>query len=132
MSDDSEAETADDEAQQDESTGLEDGAFVTLAYTARTAEGGDLVDTTSQEIADEEGVGEEQEFEPRTIVLGENHIFEAVEEDIIGKEVGEEGAVVVPAAEAFGEYDDEQVRTISVNKIPEDDRYPGAHVDVDG
>jgi len=132
MSDDSEAETADEEASQDDATGLQEGDFVTLAYTARTVDGGDLVDTTSQEVADEEGVGEDQEFEPRTIVLGEGHIFEPVEADIVGKEVGEEGSVVVPAAEAFGEFDDEEVRTISANKIPEDDRYPGAHVDIDG
>ncbi|MFB6198313.1 MAG: peptidylprolyl isomerase, partial [Halobacteriaceae archaeon] len=33
---------------------------------------------------------------------------------------------------AFGEYDQDQVRTVSADKIPEDDRYPGAHVDVDG
>ncbi|WP_135663044.1 FKBP-type peptidyl-prolyl cis-trans isomerase [Halorhabdus rudnickae] len=132
MSDDSEAETADEEASQDDATGLQDGEFVTLEYTARTVEGDDLVDTTSQEIADEEGVGEDQEFEPRTIVIGEGHIFDPVEEDIIGKEVGDEGSVVVSATEAFGEYDDEEVQTISAEKIPEDDRYPGAHVDVDG
>ena len=132
MSDDSEAETADEETSQDDATGLQDGDFVTVEYTARTVEGGDLVDTTSQEIADEEGVGEDQEFEPRTVVLGEEHLFEPVEADIIGKEVGDEGSAVVPAVDAFGEFDDEQVRTVSTEKIPEDDRYPGAHVDIDG
>jgi len=133
MSDDSAADEADTETEQDaESSGLQDGDFVTVAYTARTVDGGDLVDTTSQEVADEEGVGEDQEFEPRTLVLGEGHVFPNVEQDIIGKEVGDEGSVVVPAAEAFGEYDDEQVRTISANKIDEDDRYPGAAVTVDG
>ena len=133
MSDDSAADEADTEAEQDaESNGLQDGDFVTVAYTAWTVEGGDLVDTTSQEVADEEGVGEDQEFEPRTIVLGEGHIFPDVEDDITGKEVGDEGSVVVPAGDAFGEYDDEEVRTISANKIDEDDRYPGAAVTVDG
>ena len=37
----------------------------------------------------------------------------------------------MPAEEAFGEYDDEQVRTVSKDKIPEDDRYPGAQVQID-
>jgi FKBP-type peptidyl-prolyl cis-trans isomerase SlyD len=132
MSDDSAAETADDTEQSDEATGLQEGDFVTVEYTARTVEDGNLVDTTSQEIADEEGVGEDEEFEPRTIVLGEGHLFEPVEEAVIGGEVGDEGSVVVTAEEAFGAYDEEEVRTVSANKIPEDDRYPGAHVDVDG
>ncbi|MFB6110718.1 MAG: peptidylprolyl isomerase [Halodesulfurarchaeum sp.] len=133
MSDKEPAESADAAADDAEETGLQDGDFVEVAYTARTVENGDLVDTTDEEIAEEEGVDtENQEFSPRTIVLGEGHLFPAVESDIVGREVGETGSVVVPAEEAFGEYDEDQVRTVSAEKIPEDDRYPGAHVDVDG
>ncbi|QLC32661.1 peptidylprolyl isomerase [Halarchaeum sp. CBA1220] len=132
MSDQQEAEAADESASE-ESEGLQAGDFIKLAYTARTVEGGDLVDTTDEEVAEEEGVDtDEQEFAPRTLVLGDGHIFEPVEEDIYGKEVGDTGTVVVPAADAFGEYDESEVRTVSADKIPEDDRYPGGHVDIDG
>ncbi|MFC7154654.1 peptidylprolyl isomerase [Halomarina halobia] len=125
-----EAEEAETEA---EAEGLGDGDFVRLAYTARTVEGDQLVDTTDEEVAEEEGIETEgREFEPRVVVLGAGHIFEAVEEDVVGKEVGDSGSVTVPAAEAFGEYDQENVRTVSAEKIPEDDRYPGAQVNVDG
>ncbi|QLH78886.1 peptidylprolyl isomerase [Halosimplex rubrum] len=137
MSNESESEeTAQDAAEeteeQAEAEGLQHGDFIELDYTARTVEGGDLVDTTDPEVAEEEGVGEDQEFGPRTIVLGEGHVFDAVEEDIVGSEVGDTGTVTVPAVDAFGEFDDEEVRTISADRIPEDDRYPGAHVDIDG
>ncbi|MEF8853374.1 MAG: peptidylprolyl isomerase [Haloarculaceae archaeon] len=128
---DVESEAEDVEETEDES-GLQRGDFVTIAYTARTVEDGTLVDTTDPEVAEEEGVGEDQEFAPRTVVLGEGHVFAAVEDDIVGKEVGDEGTVTVDAAEAFGEFDQDEVRTISVDRIPEDDRYPGAHVDIDG
>ncbi|MDR5655579.1 peptidylprolyl isomerase [Halodesulfurarchaeum sp. HSR-GB] len=133
MSDEQTAESADDAAETAEESGLQNGDFVKVAYTARTVEGGDLVDTTDEEIAEEEGVDTEgQEFAPRTIVLGDGHLFPAVESDIVGQEVGDSGSVVVPATEAFGEYNEDEVRTVSAEKIPEDDRYPGAHVDVDG
>ncbi|WP_435178155.1 FKBP-type peptidyl-prolyl cis-trans isomerase [Halorussus sp. AFM4] len=137
MSEEQEAEVADDEEQADveeeANEGLQEGDFVRLDYTARTVEDGNIVDTTDPEVAEEEGLDEEsREFEPRVIVLGEGHIFESVEEDIIGKEVGHSGETTIPAEEAFGEYDADQVRTVSADKIPEDDRYPGAHVDVDG
>ena len=125
-----EAET--EEQTEEEAEGLQNGDFIELDYTARTVEGGDLVDTTDPEVAEEEGVGEDQEFGPRTIVLGEGHVFDAVEDDIVGSEVGDTGTVTVPAVDAFGEFDDEEVRTISADRIPEDDRYPGAHVDIDG
>jgi len=129
-----EADDAEEAADENEDAdGLQDGDFVRLAYTARTVDEGELVDTTDAEVAEEADVDtDEQTFEPRTLVLGAGQLFESVEEDIIGKEVGDEGSVVVPAAEAFGEYDDEQVRTVSSEKIPEDSRYPGAHVDIEG
>ncbi|SEV88545.1 FKBP-type peptidyl-prolyl cis-trans isomerase SlyD [Halobacterium jilantaiense] len=129
MSDETEAEQADESS--DEQGGFEEGDFVELSYTAYTVDSEELVDTTDEEVAEDEGVDtEEQDFSPRTIVIGEGHIFEAVEDDLKGKDVGDEGTVV--AEEAFGEYDEEEVRTVSANKIPEDERYPGAHVDVDG
>ena len=125
-------EVGDEEAPQEEETGFQEGDFVEVDYTARTVEGEDLVDTTDPDVVEEEGIEADQEFAPRTIVLGEGHIFDAVEQDILGSEVGDSGSVVVPAAEAFGAYDDEQVRTVSADKIPEDDRYPGAQVQVEG
>jgi len=133
---DEEADTEDaaaDEAGEDEAAGLQDGAFVKLDYTARAVDSGQLVDTTDAEVAEEEGIDQEgEEFAPRTVVLGEGHIFDTVEDDIRGKEVDDSGEVTVPAAEAFGEYDEDDVRTLSAEKIPEDDRRPGAQVQIDG
>lgn len=154
MSEEPEAEAADEETQEVEAEadeeeqtgeteeteeetedGLQRGDFIRLDYTARTVEDGEVVDTTDPEVAEEEGLDEEEEgreFEPRVIVLGEGHIFESVEEEMLGNEVGYAGSVTIPAEEAFGEHDPEEVRTVSANKIPENERYPGAHVNVDG
>jgi FKBP-type peptidyl-prolyl cis-trans isomerase SlyD len=130
---DEQTDVSGDDAVDEGEDGLAEGDFLEVAYTARTVEGGDLVDTTDEAVAEEADVDTEgQQFEPRTVVLGEDHLFEAVEADMIGKAVGDEGHVEIPAAEAFGEYDESEVRTVSADKIPEDDRYPGAHVDVDG
>lgn len=128
-------ETAEEEpetAEEDEPEGVQDGEVVVIDYTARTVEDDRLVDTTDPDVADEEGVETDQEIAPRTIVLGEGHIFPSVEDALIGSEAGDTGSVVVPAQEAFGEYDDEQVRTVSKDKIPEDNRHPGAQVRIDG
>ncbi|MFB6114131.1 MAG: peptidylprolyl isomerase [Halodesulfurarchaeum sp.] len=137
MSDEQGTEEAEDGTSEDvtaeEESGVERGDFVRLEYTARTVEAGDLVDTTDRDVAEEENVETEgRDFSPRIVVLGEGHLFEPVEADIVGKSVGDGGSVVVPAVEAFGEYDEEEVRTVSAEKIPEDDRRPGAHVDIDG
>ncbi|EMA55920.1 MULTISPECIES: FKBP-type peptidyl-prolyl cis-trans isomerase [Halococcus] len=121
------------DADDAESSGIQEGDFVRLAYTARSVENDQLVDTTDPDVAEEEGVDDQQQtFEPRVIAVGAGHLFDAVEEDFIGGEAGDSGSVTVPAAEAFGEYDEEEVRTLSAEKIPEDDRYPGGHVDIEG
>ncbi len=122
----------DEQPAEDEDT-IDEDDFVTLAVTAYSTESDQLVDTTDEELAEEEGVDtDEQTFEPRTIPLGEGHLFPSVEDDIAGRKVGESATVEVPADEAFGEYDPDNVRTVSADTIPEDDRYPGAHVDIDG
>ncbi|ELZ85029.1 MULTISPECIES: FKBP-type peptidyl-prolyl cis-trans isomerase [Haloferax] len=131
MSDEQQAEA--EQVDEEVESGIQDGDFVRLAYTVRTVEDGDVVDTTSKEVAEEAEIDVEgYEFEPRVIIVGAGHVFPAVDDELIGAEVGDEGDVEIPAAEAFGEYDEDEVRTVSANKIPEDDRYPGAQVTIDG
>ena len=128
-----ESEEAATEETEAEPTGLQNGDFVRLEYTVRTVEDDTVVDTTSREVAEEAGIDEEDyEFEPRTIVVGAGHVFESVDHALVGGEEGDTGTVEIPAAEAFGEFDPDDVRTVSVDKIDEDDRYPGAQVRIDG
>jgi len=131
------AETEEVTETQEETEGIEEGDYVLLDYTATTVPEDDeeerLVDTTSEDRAADEGIDtEEQEFGPRTVEVGGGTLFEEVEEALVGKEVDGTGEVTVPAADAFGEHDLDDVQTVSAKKIDEDDRYPGAQVSLDG
>ncbi|ELZ98781.1 FKBP-type peptidylprolyl isomerase [Haloferax mucosum ATCC BAA-1512] len=131
MSDEQQAEA--EQVDEDVESGIQDDDFVRLAYTVRTVEDGDVVDTTSEEVAEEAEIDVEgYEFEPRVVIVGAGHVFPEVDDALIGAEVGDEDTVEIPAADAFGEYDEDEVRTVSANKIDEDDRYPGAQVQIDG
>ncbi|MDQ2053303.1 MULTISPECIES: peptidylprolyl isomerase [Halobellus] len=136
MSDEQQADAAESQADAEDDVAedaIQDGDFVRLAYTLRTTDDGRVVDTTDQETAEEAEIDtDEYEFEPRVIVVGAGHVFESVDEALIGAEVGDTGTVDIAAAEAFGEYDDDEVRTVSANKIDEESRYPGAQVQIDG
>ncbi|XVH31220.1 FKBP-type peptidyl-prolyl cis-trans isomerase [Haloferacaceae archaeon DSL9] len=139
MSNDQQAEaeeSVEDEdvaAEEAEAEGLQDGDFVRLAYTVRTTDDDSVVDTTDKEVAEEAGIDDENyDFSPRTVIVGEGHVFEAVDEELRGAEVGDAGTVEIESTDAFGEYDPDQVRTVSADKIGEDDRYPGAQVQIDG
>ena len=68
---------------------LQEGDFVRIRYTGRI--GGDVFDTTDEEIAKEEDVYNQMaEYGPVTIRLGSHHILAGLEEELIGKEVGTE------------------------------------------
>ena len=132
-------EASEDAVESEESDdGIQNGDFLRLDYTVRTVPGEDeeegrVVDTTHKEVAEEAGIDDDEyDFSPRIIVVGEGHVFDSVDEDLVGKEVGDTNVVTVPADEAFGEFDPDDVRTVSAEKIPEDDRYPGAQVTIDG
>lgn len=119
--------------ESDDSAGLQDGDFVRVAYTILTAEDGRVVDTTDAEVAEESAIDhEEHDFEPRIISLGAGHVFPPVEDAFQGAEEGAAGTVEISAEEAFGEFDNDEVQTVSADKIPEDDTYPGAQVNIDG
>jgi len=141
MSEEEQAEAdAADAAEADESdddAGIQTGDFVELEYTVRTITEDDgegrVVDTTSESVAEEAGIDDDEyDFSPRTVTVGEGHVFDSVDEDLEGRTVGDENEVRVPAVEAFGEFDPDEVQTVASDKIPEDDRYPGAQVTVDG
>ena len=140
MSENEDESTSGDEkevSETEEEPGIQEGDYVLLEYTATTVPGDEdeerLVDTTSEERAAEEGIDtEEQEFGPRTVEVGGGQLFDEVEDGLVGKEVGDTGEVVVHAENAFGEHDLDDVETVSAKKIDEDDRYPGAQVNLDG
>jgi FKBP-type peptidyl-prolyl cis-trans isomerase SlyD len=142
MSDQEQADAADEAEEtetdaeglesREDADGLEDGDFVRVAYTIRTADDGRVIDTTDEETAEDAEIDvDEYEFEPRIIALGAGHVFPSVEEAFVGGAVGDEGTVDVPADDAFGEYDPDEVETVKADKIPEDSRYPGAQVQID-
>jgi FKBP-type peptidyl-prolyl cis-trans isomerase SlyD len=121
-----------EDAEETPEDAVDDGDFVRLAYTLRTTDG-EVVDTTDAEVAEDADIDtDEYDFEPQVIVIGAGHVFESVDEALIGQAVGDAGTVDIAAAEAFGEYDDSEVRTVSANKIDEENRYPGAQVQIEG
>lgn len=109
---------------------LQEGDFVRIRYTGRI--GGDVFDTTDEEIAKEEDVYNQMaEYGPVTIRLGSRHILAGLEEELIGKEVGTEGEVEIPPEKAFGEHDENEVRSFPVTQFREKPE-PGMRVSIEG
>jgi len=115
---------------------IEKGDFIRITYTGRF-EDGQVFDTTSEELAKENGI-----FNPRgmyggdVVIVGSGHTIKGLDEDFIGKEVGYTGSLEIPPEKAFGVHNPALVESVSVTKIAaqlKDTRpYPGMEVEVDG
>jgi peptidylprolyl isomerase len=105
------------------------GDSVLFNYTG-TLEDGTVFDSTFEDDCSSDDCSSDEchtddcgcghETGPMKIVLGSGEFFPAIEEALEGMGKGEKKTIVIPAAEAFGEYDDTKLFTVPVADLPED------------
>ncbi len=89
---------------------VKEGDFIKISYTGRSF--GMVFDTTREDDARESGTYDEnKKYEPVTVCAGKQQILLGLDEAIIGKDVGYEGTVEIPAEKAFGEREQELMRS---------------------
>jgi len=107
------------------------GDKVIINYTG-TLEDGSVFDTTIKETGccdddecgcddddcDDDGCG--CETGPMELTIGAEEFFSQVEEALVGMAPGEKKTVTIPAVDAFGEYDEEEVFSISREQLTGD------------
>ncbi|HOL40633.1 FKBP-type peptidyl-prolyl cis-trans isomerase [Methanospirillum sp.] len=100
---------------------IQEGDFIRLHFTGYA--NGILFDTTDEQKAREAGVYEEgRDYTPKVVCVGKRQIILGLDEAIIGKEPGFEETIQVPPEKAFGEHEQELLRSYekkSFNKKPE-------------
>lgn len=106
---------------------VKQGDKVRINYTG-TLEDGSIFDTTIKESGcceddsdcgcDDDGCG--CESGPMEMTLGNEDFFPQVEEALVGMAPGEKKTVVIPAEDAFGEYDEDEVFSISREQLTGD------------
>jgi peptidylprolyl isomerase len=101
------------------------GDKVRIDYTGML-EDGTVFDSTREsadcepEECESEDCGCGSEHGPRELVIGKGEFLPAIEEALVGMSVGEKKKVIIPADDAFGEYDQERVFSIPRSDLPED------------
>lgn len=115
------------------------GDRVRIDFTGKL-EDGTVIDSTRPGECDDEGCGCDDsgcedsnccsdagddcgcdsEVGPMELTIGDGEFFELIEEGLIGMTPGETKSIIIPAAEAFGEYDEERVMVIERSELPSD------------
>ncbi len=131
-------EEAPEEAPEEEEVRYEDavnnGDFIMVEMTGR-AETGEIIETTDEELAREEGIYEEgRAYGPRLVIVGEGYVLRGLDKRLPGVPFDEEIEIEIPAAEAFGERDPENVQTIPYRVLRSKGVNPvvGGELEIDG
>jgi FKBP-type peptidyl-prolyl cis-trans isomerase SlyD len=97
---------------------IKEGDFIRLSYTGESE--GIIFDTTYEEVAKEDGTySEEKNYGPIVVRVGGKHLIEGLDEDLIGKETGTEYSVEISPDKAYGERNQELVRSASTKDFKE-------------
>ncbi len=111
------------------------GDFLTINYTGKNAEDGQVFDTTLRETAEKEKVlDEKKEYKPLNLILGENEVLPGLEKTLESMKVGEKKKVELLPKEAFGERDSKLVSLVPLKEFKKRkmEPFPGLVVDLNG
>lgn len=109
------------------------GDFVTIDYTGRIKENGEVFDTTKEEVAKKEGVHSPNvKYKPVTIIVDGGFVIPGLNDAIKKMEIGSKKKIELETREAFGERREELVKLILLAKFKEQniDPVPGNIVTV--
>jgi peptidylprolyl isomerase/FKBP-type peptidyl-prolyl cis-trans isomerase SlyD len=110
---------------------IKEGDFVKLEFTGKVKETGDVIDTTSEEVAKEAGIySENRVYEPLTIVVGKNHLIKALEDGTIGLDEGKSTIIDVSPEEAFGERDPKLIQLVPMRDFKKQGMKPYVGMEV--
>jgi FKBP-type peptidyl-prolyl cis-trans isomerase 2 len=113
---------------------IKEKEFIEVEYTGKLQEEDVVFDTTDEKVAKDSGIYQEgQKFGKVIICLGEGHILESLEKELIGKEPGE-FKIPLKTEDAFGKKSAKMVQLISATKFTKEGikPQPGLQVNVDG
>jgi len=114
---------------------VNNGDFIMVEMTGRADETGDIIETTDEELAHEEGVHDEgRTYGPRLVIVGDGYVLRGLDQRLPGVPFDEETDIEIPAAEAFGERDPANVQMIPYRILRSKGVNPviGAELEIDG
>lgn len=73
---------------------VKNGDFIKLEYTGKVQETGDVFDSTSEEVAEENGIhSDKKTYGPVSVIIGGGHVLKGMEEALVDMEEGEEKTI---------------------------------------
>lgn len=114
---------------------IEEKDFIRLNYVGKIKENGEVFDTTYDEVAEEAGIKVEgKDYHPIILSVGSDQVLSALQDELIGLEVGDEKTIEIPCENAFGKRDPSLIQLIPMKEFKRQDikPFPGMPLSLDG
>jgi FKBP-type peptidyl-prolyl cis-trans isomerase 2 len=109
--------------------------FVEIEYTGKLKEEDAIFDTTSEKIAKESKIyNQNMRYGSVIICLGEGQVLKGLEKALEGKDLDKEYTIELAPEEGFGKKDPKMIQLIPTNKFKKEgiQPVPGLQINVDG
>src|SRR5207244_5919960 len=104
-------------------------------YTRKVKESGETVDTTLDTVAKEARIHKEDNvYQPKFVVIGEEYLPKSLEESLVGTEPGTKRTIELTPEKGYGTRDPGKMRLVPLRRFREKgiDPVPGERVELEG
>jgi len=97
---------------------MKDGAIIHVDYDLFSAETGDLIETTREDVAKEHDMHQDgRTYSPMVCVVGSGSLIPGFEAALLDAKVGKETECEISAKDGYGEKDSSMTEVISIDKL---------------
>jgi len=114
---------------------IKKGDFIEFDFIGSIKASGQVFDLSVEKVAKTLGLHKDgREYKPLEVCVGAGHIIPGLDETLVGREIGKEFELDIPAKKAFGPRDQKliQLTPLSVFKKRDIHPVPGMQLDLDG
>jgi len=114
---------------------VKEGDFLLVNYTLKVKESGETVDTTLDTVAKEARIHKEDNvYQPKFVVIGEEYLPKSLEESLVGTEPGTKRTIELTPEKGYGARDPGKMRLVPLRRFREKgiDPVPGERVELEG
>ena len=111
------------------------GDFITIDYTAKVKETGEIFDTTIEDIAKKESLYKQGDiYEPKLVVIGEGWMLKTLDESFPNFEIEKPSVIEISPDKAFGPRDPNKVKLVPLRRLTDKSITPtlGMRIEYDG
>src|SRR2546428_13610486 len=97
---------------------VKEGDFLLVNYTLKVKESGETVDTTLDTVAKEARIHKEDNvYQPKLVVIGEEFLPKSLEESLVGIEPGTKKTIELTPEKGYGARDPGKMRLIRLRRF---------------